>query len=684
MSSTFVETFVSIGDLLSPVCVELSMFLLAAACYVAFAGVPVALSGKHAAKKTVGSPRRSKAVVKAVPMPEKKELTDEPVVPCKNEPAQTVPRAASDNLYTLAKAISSLGKEGKLQNAIRVFDKLKASEQQPNALVYNCLLDACVQCQQQATALAYFAEVKAAGLADVVSYNTVMKGFLLKGDMDASLGLLEEMLSSGLPANRITFHALLNVFAQRGDCRAVWDLLQRMDSLGLEATAVTCSILLKAVTNPSQTSDLKRIFALVDKCDQPAEEALFASIVEACIRSRNLGLLIERKRVFTKVGGDISKLNSASFGSMIKAQGQAKNLQAVWELWGEMQSQELIPTAITLGCMIEALVMNDRTTDAWTLVNQIWSDERQRQSVNTVIYSTILKGFAMAKAHDKVTAVYDEMKARGIPRNTITYNTILNAFARSGLMDRVPELLEEMRTAEERADPDLVTYSTIIKGYCQSGAVDKALSLFREMQREAGLTPDEVMYNSLLDGCARESRLQDALGLLDEMRKAKIAPSSYTLSIVCKLLGRSKRLDQAFTLVESVSKEHGFVPSIHVYTCLIQACFHNRQIGKALSLHDEVVRKGVMPDEKTYTAMVLGCLKNGSVEKAVLVARCAYHVPCHGSLEHTKGAPHGVDAKCLKDLLAAFSKHAGAAAAAQLEKEVRQRESSVRGAARRW
>merc|ERR1719343_739108 len=237
-----------------------------------------------------------------------------------------------------------------------------------------------------------------------------------------------------------------------------------------------------------------------------------------------------------------------------------------------------------------------------------------------------------------------------------------------------------MRAAEPPVEPDLVTISTIVKGYCQSGEVDQALQLFRDMQRGSTLKPDEVMYNSLLDGCARGQRLQDALSLLDEMRQARIAPSSYTLSIVCKLLGRAKRLDQAFSLVENVSKEYGFMPSIHVYTCLIQACFHNRRIGKALALHDEAVRKGVAPDEKTYTAMVLGCLKNGAVEKAVLVARCAYHVPCPGSLQHTSGEPHGVDAKCLKELLAAFSKHAGAAAAAQLEKEVQQRKSSVRGA----
>merc|ERR1719343_1524419 len=216
-----------------------------------------------------------------------------------------------------------------------------------------------------------------------------------------------------------------------------------------------------------------------------------------------------------------------------------------------------------------------------------------------------------------------------------------------------------MRAAEPPVEPDLVTISTIVKGYCQSGEVDQALQLFRDMQRGSTLKPDEVMYNSLLDGCARGQRLQDALSLLDEMRQARIAPSSYTLSIVCKLLGRAKRLDQAFTLVESVSKEYGFTPSIHVYTCLIQACFHNRQHLKALALHDEVVRQGIAPDEKIYTSLTRGCLQAGAVDQAAKVVRCAYHLPTPNGLLQGRGAPQGVESKTLKDFLAALEKHSG-------------------------
>merc|ERR1719183_3271844 len=148
------------------------------------------------------------------------------------------------------------------------------------------------------------------------------------------------------------------------------------------------------------------------------------------------------------------------------------------------------PTAITLGCMVEALVSNRCTADAWTLVQELRSEENTRMLVNTVIYSTILKGFANAKETNKVMALYEEMKANDIQPNNITYNTILNAFAQGGAMDRVPALLEDMKKAVPPAEPDLVTFSTIIKGYCNGGQLDRALQVVEDMCAQGMLTPD--------------------------------------------------------------------------------------------------------------------------------------------------------------------------------------------------
>merc|ERR1719261_1260330 len=378
------------------------------------------------------------------------------------------------------------------------------------------------------------------------------------------------------------------------------------------------------------------------------DEVLFSSVIEACIRIGQLDLLSAKMRKYASQGGLVA-LTAPTYGSMIKAYGRARDVERIWELWKEMGSREVKPTAITTGCMVDALVMNGCVDGAWELVNQVYNDESQRASVNTVIYSTILKGFAISRQPEKLMQVYSEMKERSVACNTISYNTMLDACAKCGAMHRVPELLEDMKAMQPQIEPDIITYSTIVKGYCMSGDVDKGFQVLQEMKRDGKHSPDEILYNSLLDGCAKQHRLDDALRLLDDMTDTNVIPSNYTLSILVKLLGRARRLNQAFTMVETICKEHGFRPNIQVYTCLIQACIQNRQLGRAIALHDEILNEGgCTPDQKTYSVIVRGCLQSGAVEKAVQVIRCAYHLPDHNMVQ-TKGYYQGVETRVLEE-----------------------------------
>jgi len=175
--------------------------------------------------------------------------------------------------------------------------------------------------------------------------------------------------------------------------------------------------------------------------------------------------------------------------------------------------------------------------------------------------------------------------------------------------------------------------------------------LFDDMKANKNITPDDVMYHCLLDGFAKAQRVGDALRLYDDMIASGLAPSNFTLSILVKLLGRSKRLQQAFSLVEKVRGDHGVRPNIQVYTCLMQACFQNKQPAKAVSLLDRIVAEGIKPDERTYSALVQGCLLAGQKDKALELALRAFD----------GHRPVGIDAKVLTLLTAKLGKESGSA-----------------------
>merc|ERR1719388_511871 len=519
-------------------------------------------------------------------------------------------------------------KENDLEGAMQVFRKLQSSGVQLTSLAYNALLDSCVQCGKVNVALQHFKEMKDLGLVDVVSYNTLLKAYLKQGQIVKARKLLTEMSESNIQANQVTYNEMLNALVTVKDRQEMWALVREMNAMGMRPNSVTCSIILKSLTSHSAPDDVRQAMALIDNLHEDMDEVLFASVIEACVRVGQLDLLSSKLQQYAAKGG-LAGLSAPTYGSMIKAYGRARDIERVRELWGEMRAHHVTPTSITLGCMVDALVRNSLPDEAFDLVRGIRDESEYADILNTVIYSTLLKGFAQSRQPGRVQDVFEEMKQMGIACNTVSYNTMLDANAMTGKMDRADELFREMQASG--VSPDVITYSTLVKGYCQAGDIDRGYQVLNEMVANGVHEPDEILYNSLLDGCAKQHRVDDALNLLEDMHKHNVRPSNFTLSILVKLLGRSRRLNQAFAMVEETCKRFDLQANIHVYTCLLFACFQNRQMPRALQLHDSMITEaGVEPDERTYSVLARGCLGAGSCEKAANVVRAAYRLNPQG------------------------------------------------------
>merc|ERR1719252_542577 len=542
-------------------------------------------------------------------------------------------------------------KEHDLEGAMQVFRKLQSSGVQLTSLVYNALLDSCVQCGKVNVALQHFNEMKELGFVDVVSYNTLLKAYLKIGQIHKARALLAEMSENNIQANQVTYNEMLNALVTTKDRKEMWALVREMNVIGMRPNSVTCSIILKSLTAHSATDDVRQAMALIDNMHEDMDEVLFASVIEACVRVGQLDLLSSKLQQYAGLGG-LAGLTAPTYGSMIKAYGRARDIERVRELWNEMRRRHVTPTSITLGCVIDALVNNGFPDEALSLTREIKEDETCKDILNTVIYSTLLKGFAQARQPGRVQDVFEEMKEMGIACNTVSYNTMLDANARTGKMDRADELFREMLASG--VSPDVITYSTLVKGYCQAGDIDQGFQVLKDMVKNGVHEPDEILYNSLLDGCAKQHRVDDALKLVEDMHKHNVRPSNFTLSILVKLLGRSRRLNQAFSMVEETCKRFDLQANIHVYTCLIYACFQNRQMPRALQLHDSMITEaGVEPDERTYAVLARGCLGAGSIDKVANVVRAAYRLNPQG-LSMPQRAP-GVEMRALEEVMNALS-----------------------------
>lgn len=520
--------------------------------------------------------------------------------------------------------IRNCGATGNLKGAKDLFNSLIASGVEMNAVIYNTVLDACVECRNLEAAESWMGVIKEKGFVDVVSYNTMIKAYLQIEDFAKAKSLVSEMKVGGLQPNRVTFNELVNGLVSKDAGNVlrrseIWALIREMTEAGVGPNQVTCSILLKNLNASSKEEDIMATMELMEAVEEPMDEVLLSSVVEACVRIGKPELLLAKLKKVDSFNVTVN--GSHTFGSLIKAYGHAKDMESVWRCWKDMRSRNIRPTSITLGCMVEAVVNKGDIERALGLIHEIKEDARCHDALNSVIYCSVLKGFAREKKLQRVWQVYEEMLSSNIDLSIVTYNTLLDACARCGRMDRVPSIFEDMES--KGIQPNLITYSTALKGHCNVGDVRQAFSIMEKVRTDGKLKPDEIMYNSLLDGCAQNGLVEEGLELLKQMAGDHVTPSNFTLSLLVKLMSRAKRLDCAFNIVEETATKYHLQPNVHVYTNLIQACVVNRKLPRAMTTFQTMIQMKIQPESRTYALLVRTSLASGGAVAAGEYLRAA-------------------------------------------------------------
>jgi len=437
------------------------------------------------------------------------------------------------------------------------------------------------------------------------------------------------------------------------------DLVDEIRSRGVKPNSTICASLLKGVQQGCRKANCDRALSVVDALRLPMDELLLTSTLEACMRTNRTDLV---RRILQQHSGFVaSQVKSPhAFGVLIRAYSYLGNVQGAWSIWRDMRTRHVVPTSISIGCMVEALVASGDPDAGYELVHEMLSEEQTKSQLNAVIYCSVLKGFCHRKRFDRVWDVHHELLAEKLQFSIVTYNALIDACARSGEMYRATPLLEAMEA--QGIEPNLITYSTIIKGYCQQPRLDRAFELLEHMKTSGNVKPDEITYNTLIDGCARHRLYDRGVALLEEMQVTGIPPTNFTLSVIVKLANRCKKLEQAFDLCEQVSKKYNFRLNVHVYANLVHACTNRGDMKRAFDVFQQMVGEGVRPDQRTITLLFRGCIAARDPQgaagllRAALDAPGAWHPQLKGmsaeAIQLPGGLPHAFMAEAL-DAIAA-------------------------------
>jgi len=544
--------------------------------------------------------------------------------------AETAPCLEIQNYMSLIRAA---GKDKDVDRAFKVLERLKASNVSTDAAVHNCVLDVCVLAGDMGRARTLVAEMRENGHLDVITYNTLIKGYCYASDLKTAKACFDDMAQDGIQPNDISFNCLLNacVHASGGNFREAWATIDRMRASGARVDHYTISIMMKAMKRANNPKDIVRALELLDEShiDVCSDEILLNSVLETCIRHQETRRL---EGVIASFAKSKIRASVSTYGSLIKACSTLKNLPQCWAYWHRMQERGLEPTAVVLGCMLDALVCNRELEQAVELLDEC----KKTITPNAIMYSTIIKGFAATGQYTRAMATLRDIRSSGLKMTTAVYNTVIDAQARAGAMDEISEVLDTMKS--DGIMPDAISWATIVKGHCVKGDLNKAFEVFRNTLKNCApkdiearcqasgraSTQDSMIYNNILDGCIRHSRFDLADTLLEEMEKFEVVPSNYTFGIFVKLYSRRRQVDKASELIQRLSKKFHVWPNNQVRTCLMCAFLNANSPARALEVFEEMRASPSGADGKAYSSLIGGLVRHKELTKATNLVQEAY------------------------------------------------------------
>jgi len=493
------------------------------------------------------------------------------------------------------------GRERNSRKAVELLAELESSDVGVDTTAYNCVLDVCIKCGDKKSVANLFTKMKVTGYVDTISYNTLLKGMGAgaTGLTDAGM-VLAEMRQLGLQPNQITYNSLINFAMSCGDVAQAWSFIKNMKEEGVPVDNFTCSIMMKGLRHASQPSDVDRTLALIEQSPVTPDDVLVNTLLDACIRLRDVSRLTNALKTFHGSGVVPSE---HTYGSVIKAYGHAKALPEALATWREMLARKVRPSDSTIAAMVDACTANGSVADARLALREA-TESGVTPAVTT--YMSMLRQCAQKKDMEAALQVYEEMQSP----NLAAYNAVIDVCARCGDSDKAAAIFKSMMTAG--VVPDLQTYSLVIKGYVVQGDLEQAIQLFTLM-RKRNLQPDVALFNTLLDGLARKQMSTLVDHVLRDMDEAAVTPNANTLAILVKLSGRNHDLDTAFAYVDTYKTKYSIEPNVQVHLALLTACASSGDMDRASDVFEQLRS----PDSKAYAAMMTGFLKAESVKDAV-------------------------------------------------------------------
>ncbi|XP_047148013.1 pentatricopeptide repeat-containing protein At1g03560, mitochondrial-like [Vigna umbellata] len=436
--------------------------------------------------------------------------------------------------HSLAKTLAAAGL---IHDLLWLFRAMTTNNLPLSLIILNSLLNALVNASLVESAERVFKSMQegASPKPDVVSYNTLVKGYCKVGRTRDAFATLREMEAENVPPDEATYMTLMQACYNEGDMDSCVRLYHEMEEDEVLVTKI-----------PSHAYSL----TICGLCKQ-------GKVVEGCF-------------VFESMIKKGCVAHKAVYTAMIDGYAKSGNMDAALSFLERMKVDGVEPDEVTYGAVVGGLCKSGKVEEAMSYFRFCKGNE---VGVNAVFYSSLIDGLGKVGRVDEAERLFEEMAEVGCPPDSYCYNALMDGLCKSGRVDEALMLFRRME--QEGCEQTIYTFTILISELFKERRNEEALKLWEEMI-DKGVTPNAACFRALSIGLCLSGKVARACRVLDELAPMGIVlERAYEdmIGVLCK----AGRVKEACKLADGIVDRGREIPG-KVRTVLINAL---RKAGNA-------------------------------------------------------------------------------------------------------
>ncbi|XP_018492565.1 pentatricopeptide repeat-containing protein At2g06000 isoform X2 [Raphanus sativus] len=346
----------------------------------------------------------------------------------------------SPNSRLLGFLVSSFAVKGDLRFATALL--LQSYEVQGVSMVVNSFLHTLVRLGRvddamgkAEKALELLAEMMMTSSPDIVTYNTLIKGFCESNDLNKAYDMFCEVKSrKGCSLDVVTYTSMMSGYCKAGKVKEASLLFDEMVGLGIYPNNITFNVLVDGYSKAGDMSSAEVVRGKMESFGCFPDVVTYTSLIDGYCR--------------------VGQVNKG------------------FSLWEEMTAEGMFPNAFTYSILINALCKENRLLRARDLLRQLACEGVVSKPF---LYNPVIDGFCKAGKVNEANVIVAEMEKTKCKPDKITFTILIIGNCMKGRMGEAVSIFHKMVAIG--CSPDKITVSSLLSCLLKAGMAKEAYQL---------------------------------------------------------------------------------------------------------------------------------------------------------------------------------------------------------------